>query len=149
MKLFVTVGNTRFDSLFRALDKIAATSKHEFIGQIADGSYIPDNFPSFTFHNDISAHIKEADAVICHAGAGSIFRLLENEKKIIVVFNTDRVDEHQRDIASFVESESLALTCWELAHLEELIEQLVSFTPNKYYKDDFHKVDNIIDCLFS
>lgn len=148
MKFFITVGNTRFDSLFRALDSIAASSEHEFIGQISDGSYIPKNFPSFTFKKDISSQIEEADAVICHAGAGSIFRLLENNKKLIVVFNTDRIDEHQRDIASFVQSELFALTCWDLTELESLIAKLASFTPKKYFKDDFHKVDKIIDYLF-
>lgn len=147
MKLFITVGNTRFDSLFKAIDKIAenANNTNEFIGQIADGSYIPENFETFTFSDDITSYINQADAVICHAGAGSVFRLLENEKKLIVVFNTDRVDEHQRDIASYVEAEKLALTCWDVSKLNDLIKQLTDFTPTKYIKDDFHQVNNILN----
>ncbi|WP_404341326.1 PssE/Cps14G family polysaccharide biosynthesis glycosyltransferase [Pseudoalteromonas mariniglutinosa] len=148
MRFFVTVGNTRFDSLFKTLDVIAKKSQHEFIGQIADGSYTPKNFETFTFSQDISRYIADADAVISHAGAGSVFRLLENHKKLIVVFNTDRVDEHQKDLASFVESELFALTCWDLSTLENLIKQLSVFTPKPYIKDDFHETAHIIDYLF-
>lgn len=148
MKFFVTIGNTRFDSLFMALDIIAANSKHEFIGQIADGNYIPKNFHSFAFEKNISKQILEADAVICHAGAGSVYRLLEHKKKLIVIFNTDRVDEHQKDLAHFVKSEHLALTCCNLTHLEELIEKLDNFSPNNYIKDEFHKTEEIMNYLF-
>lgn len=148
MKFFITVGNTRFDSLFKTLDVIAGKSQHDFIGQIANGSYTPKNFETFTFSPNISKYIEQADAVISHAGAGSTFRLLESKKKLIVVFNTDRVDEHQKDLASFVELEHLAITCWELDTLESAIEQLSIFTPEPYIKDDFHKTDSIIKYLF-
>lgn len=149
MKFLITVGNTRFDSLFKTLDMIAQKSQHSFIGQIADGIYVPQHFPSFTFSQDIATNITNADAVICHAGAGSVYRLLENQKKIIVVFNTDRIDEHQKDLARFVEAKQLALTCWNLATLENSIEQLNEFTPKPYIKDDFHKTDAILNYLFN
>lgn len=148
MKIFVTVGNTRFDSLFKALDELADCSKHSFLGQIADGHYKPRNFEFFSFSDNISTHISSADAVICHAGAGSVYRLLECRKKLIVVFNTDRVDEHQRDLARFVESESLGLVCWDLSNLAALLQQLPQFEQKEYVKDEFHQTQNITNYLF-
>lgn len=45
MKILVTVGTTRFDSLIKYIDETFADSAIEFTFQIADGKYEPINFP--------------------------------------------------------------------------------------------------------
>ena len=91
MRILVTVGTTRFDSLIKYLDETFAGLDFEFTFQIADGKYEPVNFPFFTFSSDINTYYKESDLVICHAGAGTIYKLLESRKKVIIVPNTERL----------------------------------------------------------
>jgi beta-1,4-N-acetylglucosaminyltransferase len=45
---------------------------------------------------------RSADVVIAHAGAGTIYQLLDMRKKSIIVPNLDPSDKHQLDIADFL-----------------------------------------------
>ena len=42
MNIFVTVGHTRFDSLFKQIDKFKRDDWH-FVSQMYDGFYVPKN----------------------------------------------------------------------------------------------------------
>ena len=103
MKIFVTVGTTKFDGLIEYIDNNFDSKKYEVFFQIADGKYIPKNFPYVRFVSNIKNFFLKCDIVITHAGAGSIYELLELNKKIIIVPNLERKDKHQLDIALFME----------------------------------------------
>jgi len=147
MKVLVTVGTTRFDSLIKYIDETFAESSIEFTFQIADGKYEPVNFPFFTFGPDIETYYNESDMVICHAGAGTIYKLLEIRKKIIIVPNTERIDNHQLDIADYMGTHGYAITIKDFSFLSEAIQKGTQGELISFVKHDFDKTREIV--LFS
>ncbi|MCX8788731.1 PssE/Cps14G family polysaccharide biosynthesis glycosyltransferase [Vibrio parahaemolyticus] len=143
MKIFVTVGTTKFDTLIRAVDFSSDTESHQYTYQIADGEYKPSSGSYFTFTSDIEDYYNQADVVITHAGAGSIYGLLERNKTIIIVPNLDRVDKHQSDIADFMEEGGYARVCYNMELIGEIISSIVEFQPRKFIKKDFFKQEEI------
>lgn len=144
MKILVTAGTTPFDSLFAHLDKLTTSFPHmEFIGQIGNGDYIPQTFPSFNFTHEFHEQISSADAVITHAGAGTVYDLLERGKRCIVIANLERKDKHQIEISQYVNEMGYALATTDLADLEGLLQVLSKFRPKKYTKTDFFLADDI------
>jgi UDP-N-acetylglucosamine transferase subunit ALG13 len=147
MKIFVTVGHTRFDALFIEIDKISNNGNWFFTHQISDGFYTPKSGESFTFTENIKKHYNDADVVITHAGAGTVFELLELNKKIIVVNNTNRVDSHQGDLTIYVNKHNYALTCNSLNELESLLRNIIMFNSKRYKKEKFKKSNDILHLL--
>ena len=148
MKIFVTVGTTTFDSMVQRLD-LAANSlpEFEFIFQISKGNYKPKNGVSFSFSEEIYDYYIDSDLIVTHAGAGSIFKLLELEKKILVVPNLDRIDKHQSDIAAYMERNNHLLVAWSLDEIDDILAKARSFTPTKYKKNSFFMYKDIASFL--
>ena len=143
MRIFITVGTTHFDSLIKYLDKYLIED-YDITFQIANGKYKPMNFPYFRFIDSIANYIDSADVVITHAGAGSIYSLLEKMKKIIVVPNIDRQDKHQLEIANFVEENDYGFYAHDYIEIIPYIENINFKEFKKYKKEDFHKASEIL-----
>jgi UDP-N-acetylglucosamine transferase subunit ALG13 len=145
MKIFVTVGTTRFDALIKAVDEKLFDLDYEVTMQIADGIYKPKHFNHFEYTRDIQKYFSEADVVISHAGAGSIYELLDLGKKIIIVPNFDRIDKHQSDITDYMDSNGYAKALYDLENLEEAIRKVHTSSFKEFKKESFFKVHEIID----
>lgn len=144
--IFVTVGTTPFDSLIKYVDNLDI--KKEFIFQISDDAkYLPKNHKYFNFTKDIEAYYKNAEVVITHAGAGSSYNLLEMGKKIIIVPNLERVDNHQLDITNYMKRENYAMTCTDLIKLEKMINDIDKHQLTKYKKESFFKENEILEII--
>jgi beta-1,4-N-acetylglucosaminyltransferase len=152
MKVLVTVGTYKFDDLIKKIDEIAVDKKFEFICQIGQGEYIPKNCESFSFSNNFAEKINESDLIITHAGAGTVYSLLENKKNLIVVPNINRVDKHQLEIAQFVHINKYCLSCFDLNDIEIFLSRVEKFIVHEkvcYEKEAFFKYSEIIDYLDS
>lgn len=142
MKYLVTVGTTTFDTLIKFLD--CECREYEFVFQIANGTYQPKNNCYFRFSptmwEDYNGY-----AVITHAGAGSVYSLLEKGEKFIAIANTERTDKHQLDLCGYLASNNLALVGQDFGHLKSLLEvrALEQYTPIPYEKEDFFLGDYI------
>ncbi|GAA04676.1 PssE/Cps14G family polysaccharide biosynthesis glycosyltransferase [Photobacterium leiognathi] len=152
MKVFVTVGTTVFDELIKNIDKvITRLDGVSFIFQIAKGKYKPKNADYFDFTSDIDFFYNEADLIITHAGAGSIYRLLELNKKIIVVPNMVRVDKHQKDISTYMSEKNHVLLLSDFNNTLNVIQESYEFIPEPFIKHHFFVKDQIIkfikDCI--
>lgn len=134
MKVFVTVGNTPYNTLIQALDELVDPKKYDLTIQIANGDYIPKNHHFIHFTDNIEHYYQEAEVVVSHAGAGSTFQLLEMRKKLVVVPNFDRVDDHQLDLADFVAKNNYACVCYELSKIDECLKDVMA----KRYDDYTH-----------
>lgn len=147
MKVLVTLGTTRFDELLSAINKLDIDRHVELTVQ---GLGITDYaFSSkFEFSSDIQAWYEWADVIITHAGAGSIYNLLEQGKKIIVVPNTFRKDKHQLDIAKYVEENGYGLVCYELSRIGSCIEEASKRSVKAYTKTEFSGAKDIGKMLF-
>ncbi len=126
VNVFVTVGTTSFDPLVEAIDNgpLAASA----LIQIADGARQPENARWFNFEPDIQKHIDSADVVVCHAGAGSIFKLLEKGIVPLVVPNTVRRDKHQLEIARWLIEKRYAVVAMSPA---EVNQKLIDYPEEK------------------
>lgn len=136
MNIFVTVGHTRFDSLFKQIDRISRDEWH-FVSQIYDGKYIPKCGEYIAYTREVARYYENADVVITHAGAGTVYSLLEMGKTIIVVANSDRIDTHQDDLIRYVENSHFAQVCRDLSELEGLLLNTASFVAKEYKTDAF------------
>ncbi|GAB5548981.1 MAG: glycosyltransferase [Sandaracinaceae bacterium] len=89
MKLFVTVGaQMPFDRLIEAVDAWAATQDDvEILAQIGDSEVSPRHLTHTRFLEPVEFDraYDEADAVIGHAGIGTLFAALERGKPIVVL----------------------------------------------------------------
>jgi len=146
MKIFVTVGTTKFDLLIKYLDQ-NLDKHHEALFQIAKGNYIPRNFQYIRYSDDINALYSNCDVLITHAGAGSIFKALSLKKKILMVENLMRVDKHQTDIAKYMHINNHAIRCEIpqeiLSYLNKI--KTLSFVP--YKKSEFTKAKDITNTI--
>jgi beta-1,4-N-acetylglucosaminyltransferase len=141
MRVFVTVGTTDFDELIESIDLII-NDDIEFTCQIAKGKYKPKNHTYFSFTDDIHPFYEKADVIITHAGAGSIYKLLEIGKKIIVCPNLFRKDKHQAQIAKYVEENNFAMACYNLKEIQSILLCTDFSNLTTYSKTDFfgHKI---------
>jgi beta-1,4-N-acetylglucosaminyltransferase len=136
--IFVTVGTTPFDSLIEYLDNMK--TEEEIILQISkDAKYIPKNKVYFKFISNINEYYEKASLIITHAGAGSIYNLLEKNKKLIIVPNIERVDTHQLDITEYMKKKNYALTCLDINSLSNVIKNVNNTIFKKYEKEPFFK----------
>jgi beta-1,4-N-acetylglucosaminyltransferase len=152
MKIFITVGTTPFDALIRFCDENLDAALVVTMQISNDASYIPKRFDSFKFTKDIISCYQDADIIITHAGAGTIFTLLEMGKRIIVVPNLDRDDSHQKDLAGVVERNKWGLVCWSNQDLAELVMSAQHFTMTPYQRQEFFGgpyINKMVNKLYS
>jgi len=147
MNIFVTVGHTHYNSLFKAVNEQLSAEKYHVVNQISDGDYLPDKHTYFKFTANIAEQIAQADLVITHAGAGSVFHLLEIGKPIVVVPNFERVDEHQKDLADFVAHNNYATVCRDLALLEQSVVTATQSNFSPYQTNPFDGYNLILGLL--
>ena len=118
MKIFVTVGNTQYNSLIKAIDESLSPNEFDVTIQLADGKYTPENHKFFRYTQDIKSYFNDADVIITHAGAGTVFQLLEDKARMVVIPNQDRIDTHQLDLAQYVDNNNFANVCYDLANIK-------------------------------
>ncbi|MDV5172112.1 PssE/Cps14G family polysaccharide biosynthesis glycosyltransferase [Photobacterium rosenbergii] len=146
-KCLVTVGTSSFDSLLKELDSLRIDSLDIYF-QTGTSKYKPKNYQHSPFIDNFNDSLREYDLIISHAGAGSVYHMLECNYNIIVVPNTDRVDLHQLELAKFVESNNLALTCHDISEIKTKIEVALTHPKfDKYTKEEFFKFSEIINFL--
>ncbi|MEX9604329.1 PssE/Cps14G family polysaccharide biosynthesis glycosyltransferase [Providencia rettgeri] len=147
MKILLTLGTTPFDSLVRYID--TQLNNTNIVIQ-SMGNYIPKNHEHFSFESNINKIYKDYDIIITHAGAGSIYNLLEMKKKIVIVPNLERVDNHQQDIALYVEKNNYALIAWRFEEIPICLDKIKNgIILNKYTKDEFKMYNDIIQFIKS
>ena len=85
MNILVTDGTTAFDELIAVIDeKFEGDKSVDIVAQTSSSSiYTPKNFESFRFSDDFQSYVDSADLIVTHAGAGSVYSMLENRKKLV------------------------------------------------------------------
>lgn len=144
--VLVTVGTTSFDSLIKVLDRYS--DEIQFVFQIANGKYLVKYHESIDFIENIENIYSDFDLIITHAGAGTVYKLLESDIPFIVVPNTERSDKHQLELSKFVGMNLLAkvATVDDFAEKEHfrIINDAIAFERIKYTKKPFFIKSNII-----
>ncbi|MEM2109280.1 MAG: PssE/Cps14G family polysaccharide biosynthesis glycosyltransferase [Candidatus Odinarchaeota archaeon] len=145
MKLFITVGTSSFDPLFRRVDDILKErTDFEAIGQIGTGLYKPVRFTKiFRFTNNIDKYYAWADLIISHGGAGTIYDILRFNKKAIVIPNRMVVEEHQVELVTVLHKLGYIM----MGDLDKLSEQIAAASTYDFkpYISKPNKIQYILD----
>jgi beta-1,4-N-acetylglucosaminyltransferase len=144
MRILVTVGTSPFDRLISMIDEKVSSKTYDITCQISSGNYIPKHHQHFRFSDAFRLKIQQSDIIITHGGAGTVFQLLEMNKKIIVVPNLDRIDNHQLDLAEFIQSNNYGIICRDIDAIDDCITQCLNFAPKTYQKTTFFMADDIV-----
>lgn len=134
--IFISVGTGKFDELIEAADKIAPSLNEKIIAQIGEGSYKPKNIEYFRYKETLLPYDKKARLIITHGGAGRIYELLAMNKRIIGIANTNRTDDHQRDILKALSQQNFLIWCKNLNDLGGIIKNSGKFKLKKYKKPE-------------
>jgi len=134
MMIFVTVGSVApFDALIERVDELAGRGAIcDVVCQIGDGNYIPKNTEWFRFEKGLGERYREADMVVTHNGAGTLFELLALGKKAIAVPNPGTVQVDNIDIVLKLSRDGHILLCMELDELEEFLRKAPAWEPVPY-----------------
>ncbi|MDO6475430.1 glycosyltransferase [Alteromonas sp. 1_MG-2023] len=99
--ILVTVGTQLgFDRLIKIVDTIAIDfPTYRFIAQIGNGDYLPLNidYKRSYDRDEFDTLFKEADAIVAHAGMGSIISAIESNKPIFIMPRELKFNEHRND----------------------------------------------------
>ena len=130
--VFVTVGTTRFDKLVSA--STSPTALRWFTSQgyssltiqygtgdqpVINSSVSDLNIQCYSFQPSLNEDMQKADLVISHAGAGTVMEVLKMRKKLIVVINTQLMNNHQEELACAMEERGHLLVVANPELLEE------------------------------
>ena len=98
--IFVTVGTQLpFDRMVSAVDAWAGKSGADVFAQIGPGSYVPKHmrWTRSVPADECNGLLRQARAVVAHAGMGSILTALELGKPIVVMPRRAGLGEHRND----------------------------------------------------
>lgn len=148
IKCLVCVGTSSFDSLLKIIDGIRIDNL-EITIQYGTSSYVPVNHKSFKWCDDFIKYASEFDFIITHAGAGTVYGLLELSAKLLVIPNLERVDHHQLELAKFVDENKYGYVCYDLSDLELMMVQFTigKLYLNQYEKEDFFFTERILEVI--
>ena len=138
--VFVTLG-TQKQSFKRLLDMVENSKElqnDEIIAQIGNTKYESKKIKCFDFVDSekLDEYIKNAEIIITHAGVGSIFSGLHNDKKVIAVPRLkkykEHINDHQLEICEEMTKEGYILSCLENEDLDEKIRKIRNMNLKKY-----------------
>lgn len=150
-RILVITGTTGFDSLVKTIDKeTSIDNDYDITFQIGEGIYRPVNKKFFNFDKNLNNRLDDYDFFITHAGAGTIFGLLENKRKVLVVPNTERADKHQIELAHYVKTHGLCAVCEKVEDINDFIKQIAIKTENlhTYQKIEFRAAQDILRYIY-
>ena len=129
--ILVAVGTQfPFDRLVETVDRWAATSGTDVVGQIGPSAYIPAHIKAQTFFppKEFESLLKDADVVIAHCGMGSILSALSLGKPIIVMPRSASRGEHRNDhqfaTAQRFSSRPGVTIAWDEAELSRCLDRI-------------------------
>jgi len=99
--IFVTVGQmVPFDRLIKTVDLwVGKRKKKDVFAQIGATRYRPKNIKwvDFLGETEFMKYVKQADAIVSHAGTGTIITSLLQDKTILVMPRRAALKEHRTD----------------------------------------------------
>jgi UDP-N-acetylglucosamine transferase subunit ALG13 len=154
--IFLTVGTQfPFDRLVRAVDDIIDDGliTEILFAQIGESSYKPRNFESVVSLEKgvFDDYVRQASAIIGHAGTGTITMALSNHKPLIAMPRLKRyrevVNDHQLAIAKKFSELGHILVAYDTEDLPCCIRQLKTFVPRERKANPDAVADRIRDFL--
>lgn len=138
--IFLTVGTSfPFNRLVQAVDEALGEQaiQGDLFAQVGVGGYQPRNFPSVESldKKQFDAYFDRAEAIVAHAGMGTITMALDRRKPILVVPRLRQfheiVNDHQLHTARKYEEMGYLLAAHSKEEFIEKFPQLKTFIPKE------------------
>ena len=155
--IFITTGSSKLSSaMYDVVKQIDMAKKDKrltemVIAQIGQIEYVPQYMEEyFCFTDNIDTYIQNASIVITADGAGTVFDLLRNGKKIIVFVNQEaqKYGASATDFIGTLEEDNYLYWCRDITKLINDIE-LVRYTTFKKYEPEKNTIAEMIDKEYS
>lgn len=156
--IFITVGTQfPFDRLVRSIDQAIEKSilNETIFAQIGKSSYIPKYFEYVDYldKGTFDLKVKQADALISHAGIGSLMLAFDYHKPVLLMPRSPQYNEvvnnHQIDTARKFEELGHVLAAYNENELIEKIKLLKTFVPKPRIPNRQGVIDRISSFLDS
>lgn len=155
--ILITLG-TQDKSFTRILEKVDElienkVIKEEVIVQAGYTKYESKNMKIFDYvpKKELESYIKQCSFMITHAGVGTIFDALKENKKIIAVPRLSKYGEHHNDhqiqLLEEFSKENFILPVYEMDELEEAIYKIKNFVPSKYKSNNHNMIKLVCDYI--
>jgi beta-1,4-N-acetylglucosaminyltransferase len=90
----------------------------------------------YDFASSLEEDMQQADLIISHAGAGTVMEALKFQKKLVVVVNTDLMNNHQTELASAMHSRKLLWMVTSPEALPNAFAEFQDFVPLPHQEGD-------------
>lgn len=156
--IFLTVGSQfPFDRLVKAVDDLVDKGliSEKLFAQIGQSAYKPRNFEysAYLGKNTFDDYVKQASALIGHAGMGTVTVALSNRKASLAMPRLKRfrevVNDHQVDIARKFSELGHILAAYDIEDLSSVILKLKDFVPKERKAEPEKVADRIVRFLDS
>ena len=155
--ILITLGtqDKEFTRILKEVDKLITKKviKEEVVVQAGYTKYKSKNMKIFDYvsKTELGKYIEKASFVITHAGVGTIFDCLNKNKKIIAVPRLSKYKEHNNDhqlqIVEEFGKEGFLIPVYEMDELEQAIQKVKTFKPNKYKSNNKNMVKLISEYI--
>ncbi len=155
--ILITLGtqDKEFTRILKEVDKLITKKviKEEVVVQAGYTKYKSKNMKIFDYvsKTELEKYIEKASFVITHAGVGTIFDCLKKNKKIIAVPRLSKYKEHNNDhqlqIVEEFGKEGFLIPVYEMDELEQAIQKVKTFKPNKYKSNNKNMVKLISEYI--
>lgn len=155
--ILITLGtqDKEFTRILKEVDKLITKKviKEEVVVQAGYTKYKSKNMKIFDYVSkmELEKYIEKASFVITHAGVGTIFDCLKKNKKIIAVPRLSKYKEHNNDhqlqIVEEFGKEGFLIPVYEMDELEQAIQKVKTFKPNKYKSNNKNMVKLISEYI--
>jgi UDP-N-acetylglucosamine transferase subunit ALG13/putative flippase GtrA len=155
--ILITLGtqDKEFTRILKEVDKLITKKviKEEVVVQAGYTKYKSKNMKIFDYvsKTELEKYIEKASFVITHAGVGTIFDCLNKNKKIIAVPRLSKYKEHNNDhqlqIVEEFGKEGFLIPVYEMDELEQAIQKVKTFKPNKYKSNNKNMVKLISEYI--
>jgi len=141
--IFVTVGHQMpFDRLIGAVDQWAlARGRADLFAQIGEGEYLPQwiAWAKFMPPEEFDRRVREATAIVGHAGTGTIIAGLRLGKPVLVLPRRSALGEtrndHQFATARHFEKGGQIVVAWSEEEVPAALDRIESFHPQRRLAD--------------
>jgi len=130
--IYVTVGTAvgggEFDRLIKKMDDIALSLTEEVLIQTGASRLIPKNakYLNYASYEQSLEYFRTARLVVGHCGSGTIINALSFGCNLILVPRkfefSEHSDDHQLEIAKYLEKKSLARIIYDVKDLDKAID---------------------------
>lgn len=155
--ILITLGtqDKEFTRILKEVDKLITKKviKEEVVVQAGYTKYKSKNMKIFDYvsKTELEKYIEKANFVITHAGVGTIFDCLKKNKKIIAIPRLSKYKEHNNDhqlqIVEEFGKEGFLIPVYEMDELEQAIQKVKTFKPNKYKSNNKNMVKLISEYI--